>query len=103
MNFIELCLAGDVLEDEIDDFVDNWHDGKAGEGQELYEFLGMSWEEYSIWATKPSILSFILSAHKKHTHLDIELNQEQLPLAARAETAAEAQKMETWLKTIGKA
>ncbi|NOQ34700.1 MAG: hypothetical protein GQ569_02260 [Methylococcaceae bacterium] len=75
MNFIELCLTGDALEDEIDDFVDSWHDGKAGEGQELHEFLGMNWEEYSMWVTKPSILSFILSAHKKGGYLDDELNQ----------------------------
>jgi len=70
MNFIKLCLAGDVLENEIDDFVDSWHDGKAGKNQELYEFLGMSWKEYSMWAIKPSILAFILSAHKKHIPLE---------------------------------
>lgn len=103
MNFIEMCLAGDVLEDEIDDFVDQWHDGEAGKGQELYEFLGMSWKEYSIWATNPSILPFILSAHKNGSNLDVELNQERLSLAARAESAEKAQQMKKWLKLIGKA
>lgn len=76
MNFIQMCLAGDVLEKEIDDFVNQWHDGKIGKDKELHELLGMSWDEYSIWGNKPSILPFILLAHKNGTNLDIELNKE---------------------------
>ncbi len=101
MNFIDLCLQGDVLEDEIDDFVDQWHEDEDTT-QELHEYLGMTWEEYSAWATKPSILPFILSARKKGTTFDTELNQERLSLAARAETTEEAKKIEAWLKLIGK-
>lgn len=33
MNFIQMCLAGSASEDEIDRFVDQWHDGKAGKGK----------------------------------------------------------------------
>ena len=102
MSFIDLCLNGDVLEDEVDDFVDSWHEDDENEA-ELHEFLGMTWDEYSIWATTPSILPFILSARKRGTTLDTELNQERLALAARAETAEEAKKMQAWLKLIGKA
>ena len=64
MNFIQMCLTGAASESEIDDFVDQWHDGEAGKGQDLHEFLGMTWEEYSSWATKPSTLSSILDTHK---------------------------------------
>ncbi len=103
MSFIKMCLAGDVLEDEIDEFVDRWHDGIIGEGQQLYELLGMTWEEYSLWATRPSILPFILAAHKNKTDVTTELNQERYALAARAETAKEAEQIEDWLKSIGKA
>ena len=102
MNFIDLCLNGDVLEDEIDDFVDNWHEDKVTTLQ-LHEYLGMSWEEYSVWATSPSILPFILSARKNGTTFDEELNQERLALAARAESIEEARRIEAWLKLIGKA
>lgn len=35
---------------EPNDLVAAWHDG-AGQGQELHEFLGMTWEEYGIWTT----------------------------------------------------
>ncbi len=102
MSFIDLCLSGEVLEDEIDDFVDQWHDDESESCPELHEYLGMSWEEYSLWATRPSILPFILAARKKGTHIDIELNQERMALAARAESVEEAKKMEAWLKLIGK-
>lgn len=101
MSFVDLCLDGDVLEDEIDDFVERWHEDEETP-LELHEYLGMTWEEYSLWSTRPSILPFILSARKKGTNFDQEMNQERLALAARAETAEEARKMESWLKLIGK-
>jgi hypothetical protein len=36
-----------------------WHDNKAGQDQELHEFLGMTWDEYSVWVTKPSVFLHI--------------------------------------------
>ena len=51
VRFVDLCLGGDVPEDEIDDFVEKWHEDE-NTTQELHEYLGMSWEEYSAWATK---------------------------------------------------
>lgn len=102
MNFIEQCLNGDVLEDEIDDFIEKWHESEEID-TELHDYLGMNWDEYSVWATRPSILPFILSARKRGTTFDVELNQERLALAARADTVGEARRMEAWLKLIGKA
>jgi hypothetical protein len=102
MNFVDLCLGGDVLEDEIDEFVENWHEDENST-QEIHEYLGMSWEEYSVWAIKPSILPLILTARKNGTTFDLEVNQERLALAARAESSQEAAKLEAWLKLIGKA
>ena len=101
MNFIDMCLSGEILADEIDDFVDRWHDEQTEE-TELHEYLGMPWEEYSLWATKPSLLSSILAARNKHIELESELEHERLALAARAETAEEAKALEKWLKQIGK-
>lgn len=100
MNFIDLCLGGDVLEDEIDDFVGNWHEDESTT-QELHEYLGMTWGEYSLWAAKPSILPFILAARKKGTQFDVEINHERLAFAARAGSAQEATKLEAWLRLIG--
>ena len=46
-NFIEKCLNGEALLDDIDDFVDEWHESKGN--IPLYEFLGMKKSEYSLW------------------------------------------------------
>ncbi|WP_107316338.1 hypothetical protein [Achromobacter xylosoxidans] len=100
-DFIQKCISGDVLENEIDDFVDAWHEGD-GEGLELHEYLGMTWEEYSIWATSPSILRYIIAARKRGTTLDKELDNQRFALAARAESGQEAKKITDWLKKIGK-
>ena len=88
--------------DEIDDYIAQWHSGLAGKNQELHEFLGMSWEEYSLWATRPSILAAILNSKLRHISLNEELNFERVALAARAKNNQEAAKMEEWLKRIGK-
>lgn len=102
MNFIDLCINGEAFAFEIDDYVDKWHDGEAGQDQELHDFLGMNQNEYSLWAITPSMLPFIIKAHKNHTTLDVTQDFEELAMAARAKNATEAKKIERWLKTIGK-
>lgn len=102
MNFIQKCLAGDVLSDEIDDFVEQWHEGVEGRDVELHQYLGMTWDEYTLWSTKPSVLPFILKAHKNNTSLDMAQNYEELAMVARAGNPQETRRMEAWLKSIGK-
>lgn len=60
-SFVELCINGKVIIDEIDDFIDEWHE--FAQEMELHEFLGMNWEDYSAWVTEPDQLSFIIAAH----------------------------------------
>ena len=60
LTFVEACLAGSEDPDNIDDFVDRWHRG--GTGVELWEFLGMSRDEYGRWVTEPQQLNLILMA-----------------------------------------
>lgn len=43
-----------VSEEEINDMIDEWHFTDACLDYKLHEYLGMSQEDYSIWATKPS-------------------------------------------------
>ncbi|OLS61212.1 hypothetical protein [Pseudomonas putida] len=102
MNFVELCLEGDVLEEEIDRFVEDWHEGRAGADMELHEYLGMSWEEYQLWATTPSVLPFVLTARKRGTSLRQELDQDRFTMAARASSVGEAAKVEAWLRSAGR-
>ncbi|WP_230017132.1 hypothetical protein [Pseudomonas savastanoi] len=65
VGFIELYLKGDVLEEDIHRFVEDWHEGRDVGGMELHEYLGMSWEEYRVWAATPTALSFILAVRKQ--------------------------------------
>lgn len=64
MSFIDDCLNGKACLDDIDDYVERWSDGEEGQNIELHEYLGMSWEEYSIWVTKPSSLIDVLQSRK---------------------------------------
>ena len=59
-NFIDMCLSGDALPDEIDDFVDRWHEGDSD--LSIHEFLGMTREEYLSWVKDPNALPRILDA-----------------------------------------
>lgn len=54
--FIELCLAKKAKPEDIDDYVELWHTGKAGNGRELREYLGMNKEEYAEFMKDPASL-----------------------------------------------
>lgn len=102
MTFIEKCLAGEAFTDEIENYEEAWHNGREGKDMNLHEYLGMTWEEYSIWVTRPSILAAIVQCRKKGISLKEELDQERIALAARDETHVEVQKIAQWLKEIGR-
>ncbi|MBF8720963.1 hypothetical protein [Pseudomonas guariconensis] len=102
MSFVEQCLEGSVLEQEIDQFVEAWHEGREGADMELHEYLGMTWEEYQLWATTPSVLPFVLTARKRGTTLEQELAQDRFAMAARASSEGEATRVEAWLRSIGR-
>lgn len=57
--FVSRCARGEVLPDEIDDFIDEWHEG--GYDAKLHEFLGMTWNEYSAWVANPEELRCIIA------------------------------------------
>lgn len=99
--FIELCSNGEVLIEEIDDFIDEWHE--SAREIELHEFLGMSWKEYSAWVAEPDILPFIVTAYTKNRPFkEILEEHESLPLAARADSPKKARMILKWLKSEGK-
>ncbi len=61
-NFVSLAFAGKFSADQIDDYVDQWHDNPSG--LELHEYLGMTREEYAIRLKEPDQLASILAAKK---------------------------------------
>ncbi len=99
-NFIDKCLSGDALLEDVDDHIERWHEGISS--LSLRNFLGMSRSEYELWVVDPDILPFVVEAHR--THRDVgELIEEfnAIPLAARAASPEQARKLAAWLKNEG--
>ena len=67
-SFIENCLANRAVPDDIDDYIDEWHEGK-GEIP-LYQYLGMNQSEYSRWVINPGILPAILADHRREQSME---------------------------------
>lgn len=63
--FIDQVLAGEILNPEgaINDAIDRWHED-GSETRPLHDVLGMTWEEYSLWAESPESLPTILFSRK---------------------------------------
>lgn len=102
ISFVDRCIDGDAFLDEVDDYVDAWHEDTTSEDIELYEYLGMTWQEYSLWVTNPNILGLIVDARRKGLTLESTPSQEIQALAARADSKEEAQRVMSWLEKIGK-
>jgi hypothetical protein len=68
--FVERCLIGSATPDEIDSYIDRWHDSDIGTEIPLHQFLGMSDQEYSLWLRDPNAIQAILQARRGSHHLD---------------------------------
>jgi hypothetical protein len=101
ITFIDKCISGDAFLDEVDDYIDAWHDDTS-EDAELHEYLGMTWQEYSLWITNPSILGTIVETRRKGLSLESSPPQEIQALAVSASSPKEAGRVMSWLKRIGK-
>ena len=55
ITFVEMVKNGQCSIDEIDDYIDKWHDEYNG-NLKLHEYLGMTDDEYNQWLTNPSSL-----------------------------------------------
>ncbi len=100
-SFIDLCLDGRAFVDEIDDYIDLWHEG--GTDISLHEFLGMTRPEYALWVEKPESIKFILFAKKNKRPIDdFRSMSDNLRLAARADSPEDAEEMIEWLKSTGR-
>ncbi len=94
-NFIQKCLSGDALLDEIDDYIDEWHDSDSD--VPLHTFLGMSWEEYAVWMKSPDNLTYIVSAHKQNISYKEAIAQ-AATMAARSTSVGKMSEIKNWLK-----
>ena len=96
--FIDLCMQGSALPDDIDDFVDEWHDSNSEVS--LSEYLGMSSDEYESWVHAPDTLHSIITARITNVPLMTVLESSyDLPMAARASSPEAAKFLMKWLNS----
>lgn len=99
--FVEQCLKGQALPQDIDDYVDRWHDG--GDNRTLPEFLGFSPQEYALWVERPNALRMILFAKRHRRPIEEVLDEAaNMRAAARAASPDEAREVLRWLKKTGR-
>ncbi len=96
--FIDSYLQGKALAEDIEDYIDQWHESQ-NQG-ELHEFLGLTWDEYSLWVKNDEqALPWIAAARKENRSAnDIVYDIENIPLAARSNTPFYSEAMKKWLK-----
>jgi hypothetical protein len=65
LTFIDRCLQGTAIPEQIDQYVALWHDGAIGHDLELRELLGMSQAEYALWMRDANAIQSIIAARQK--------------------------------------
>lgn len=97
-SFLSLALSGEVLSDEIETFVEDWH--QSDSKLEIYEYLGMTFEEYSLWVSDPDAVDIIISAHYDNKPLREAVNDNlrvQERIAARSDEAGKLATLARWI------
>lgn len=97
-SFIQLAIDGYVMLDEIDDYVDQWHE--KAPPLELHDFLGLTWQEYSLWVAHPDNLSIVIAARREHQPVLEAVNdnlRSAQRLAARTNDVSRIAALERWI------
>ena len=100
-SFVARALAGEWLDpnEAIDDAIDRWH--ASSTDRTIYEWLGLSKDEYAIFVERPDHLRTILKARRYGLSLDALLDatgSAETDLAARGLSRAELDDLLSWLK-----
>lgn len=101
LSFFDLYCRGQALPDDIDDFIDRWHEKADPQARSLplHEYLGLTLDEYELWVHDPDVLPQVLIAHRESRPLlDVMSDYlAELPVAARADDAATVKALRAWL------
>ena len=99
-NFIDDVLNADALIEEIDDYIEKWHNSDSD--LSVYEYLGMTEEEYYLWVKDDFYLKYIIAAHDKNVSIkELLKNEYSSRMVARAESPEKAKIIYNWLKSRG--
>jgi hypothetical protein len=101
-SFIQRCLRGEAMFDEIDDYVEGWH--SSAEDVDIHTFLGMTSKEYALWIRDPYTLPYIIASRHENIPLRqiVNDNYEQARLAARSADGLKVRRLKSWLQQQGK-
>lgn len=97
-SFMDLALQGRILSDEIEDFVGRWHDSESN--VEIYEFLGLTFQEYSLWVSDPDNIDLIIYARHSNISISKAVNdniQHDERIAARSDEARKIAALARWI------
>lgn len=100
--FIHACLQGSAMLEDIDDWVERWHEG-AGSNMDLDTFLGFTAEEGSLWAERPEALRFVVAAHRYGRPVaELMASRDEFALAARSKAPEDAAAVVEWLRSTNR-
>lgn len=62
MTFVDDVLIGRAVVDDVERYVDQWHEGGTGLG--LHEYLGFLWPEYVVYMELEEAADYIIRARR---------------------------------------
>jgi hypothetical protein len=104
--FVNDVLAGKASEDDIINYVRQWHDSTGDPsigGLEIDEYLGMSWDEYRLWVEQVKSLEFLIIARREGiTQLMASERAAAEIDQVHPERQSTAQSILLWLRELGR-
>lgn len=85
--FFDLYSQGKALPEDINDFIDRWHDEVRTRDVPLHDYLGLSRDEYEVWLYDPLCLPQILEARTSGRRL-VEIMAERFETMRRINNPA---------------
>jgi len=94
--FVDLCLNGKALTEDIDDFVSRWH--SSTDGRTLREYLGLTPLEYNHWVKDERAIRRILFCRKTGQPFSDEIfDTDDIALAARTSDHTKSKELHKWI------
>lgn len=97
--FVHACLQGSAMLEDVDDWVERWHEGE-GDTLDLDTFLGFTTDEGALWAERPEALRFVIAAHRYGRSVtELMASRDEFALAARSKAPEDAAAVVDWLRS----